>query len=76
MKAQSVHQMAKVMADVSNGFMEDLAKMAVRTPPTENEIRRYIVSSMGVEASPSESEVMDYLKDAISFVQQTRPEGQ
>ncbi|MHA2332747.1 MAG: hypothetical protein ACXAEU_12055 [Candidatus Hodarchaeales archaeon] len=70
MKAQSVQKMATVMADVSNGFMEDLAKMAVRSPPTKKEIRRYIVSTMGMEASPTETEVMNYLKSAISFIEE------
>ncbi len=69
MKAQSIKQMAKVMTDVSNGFMQDLTKMIVRSPPTEAEIRRYIVSTMGVEATPSEREVLAYLQDAISFAQ-------
>jgi hypothetical protein len=71
MKSQSLQQMAKVMTDVSKGFMEDLARMDVSTPPTNEEIRRYIISTMGVDASPSESEIMAYLQNAISFVQQT-----
>lgn len=68
MKDQSLRQMAKVMTDVSRSYMEDLAKIEVRTPPTEDEIRRYIVRTMGVEASPSESQVLAYLKDAVAMV--------
>ena len=68
MKAQSISQMTKVMTDVSKGLLEDLSRMVVRTPPTEDEIRRYIVSTMGVEATPSEREVLNYLETAIELV--------
>jgi hypothetical protein len=68
MKDQSLRQMARVMTDVSRGYMEDLSKIEVRMPPTEEEIRHYIVRTMGVEASPSESQVLAYMKDAIAMM--------
>ena len=71
MKAQSLQQMAKVMTDVSNNFMQEITQMSVNTPPTDDEIRKIILDTMGVRSSPSEAEVMNYLKDAITFVQQT-----
>jgi hypothetical protein len=74
MKAQSVHQMTKVMTDVSNGLLEDLSSMAVRIPPTEDEIKRYIVSTMGVESTPSETEVLTYLESAIRLVSTDKQE--
>lgn len=68
MKDQSLRQMSKVMSDVSREYIEDLEKIEVRTPPSEEEIRRYIVRTMGVESSPSETQVLSYLRDAISMV--------
>lgn len=70
MKDQSLRQMAKVMTEVSNGFMEDLSRVRVKAAPTEEEIRRYIVKTMGIEASPSEAQIVAYLKDALAMVKE------
>ena len=70
MKDQSLRQMAKVMTEVSNGFMEDLTRVRVRVAPSEEEIRRYIVKTMGIEASPSEAQIVAYLKDALAMVKE------
>jgi hypothetical protein len=65
LKAQTLERFTKVMVEVSNGFIEDLTKIPTRTPPSEEEIRNYIVKTMGVEESPSEAQVLEYLEGAI-----------
>lgn len=65
---QSVQQLTKVLAAVSKDLMNDLVNVDVKTPPTNEEIKRYILSTMREQTTPSEEEVMQYLEDALRVV--------
>lgn len=67
MKAQLVQQYSKVLVNVTNNFMEDIAKLNTRVPPTESEVNSYIIRTMGLETTPSEPQIIDYLQGAIKY---------
>ncbi|MFW9854239.1 MAG: hypothetical protein ACFFFG_04235 [Candidatus Thorarchaeota archaeon] len=71
LKGQSIQKFTRVLAEVSQNVMQEVSQIEVRTPPTDEEIRRYILSTMGAETTPTETEVRTYLEEALKILRTT-----